>query len=65
MTCDLGMHDLAAGMRDADHAGIVKRLSKEVEESVRFEWQSEHEGIMRALMVENRNRAHLLGTAYS
>ena len=52
MTCDLGMHDLAARIRDADHAGIVKRLSKEVEESVRFEWESEHEGIMRELLVE-------------
>ena len=36
MTCDLGMHDLSARIRDADHAGIAKRLSKGVEENVRL-----------------------------
>ena len=52
MALDFGQEDLAAMIKDAIHAGVVKRLSKDMEETARYEWEDENTGEMKDLIVQ-------------
>ena len=52
MASDLEQHDLAARIKEAEHAGKVKYMSKEIAESDRFKWEDEHFDIMTSLLIE-------------
>ena len=52
MAVDLEREELAGRIKDAAHAGIVKRLSKEMPEEDRIAWEDEHMDIMRYLLKE-------------
>ena len=51
MALDFGQEDLAARIKEAVHAGVVKQLSKEMEETARYEWEDENTGIMKDLII--------------
>ena len=44
--------DLAARIKEAVHAGVVKQMSKEMEETARYEWEDENTGIMKDLIIQ-------------
>ena len=52
MATDLGQDNLALHIREAAHAGVVKRLSKEMEESSRYQWEENNTNIMKDLHIE-------------
>ena len=52
MAVDLDREELAGRIKNAAHAGIVKRLSKEMPEEDRIAWEDEHMDIMRYLLKE-------------
>ena len=52
MAVDLEREELAGRIKDAAHAGIVKRLSKEMPEEDRIAWEDQHMDIMRYLLKE-------------
>ena len=52
MALDFGQEDLAARIKKAVHAGVVKQLSKEMEETARYEWEDENTGIMKDLIIQ-------------
>ena len=52
MALDFGHEDLAARIKEAVHAGAVKQLRKEMEETARYEWEDENTGIMKDLIIQ-------------
>lgn len=52
MASDFHQHDLAARIQNAAHAGIVKRLSNEIDEEDRFRWENDNLSIMKNLLKE-------------
>ena len=52
MATDLGKPGLAARIKDAVHAGVVKRLSKDMEEDIRHSWEDKNMHIMEELLNE-------------
>ena len=52
MALDFGQEDLAARIKEAVHAGVVKQLSKEMEGTARCEWEDENTGIMKDLIIQ-------------
>ena len=50
MAHDLGHSELASQIRDAKHAGIVKRLSKDMTEAEREKWEDENTEVMIDLL---------------
>ena len=49
MAKDFGHHDLAARIKDSDHAGQAKRLSKQIaEEDERWKWEKDNIDVMEA-----------------
>ncbi len=52
MASDLGDDMLAERIKNAAHAGIVKRLSKEMDETKRYEWEDSNTDTMRTLLTE-------------
>ena len=50
MSIDLGYKELASAIRGAEHAGIVKRLSKHIPEDERVAWEEENTDVMRDLL---------------
>ena len=48
----MGLHHLAERIKNAEHAGIVKRLSKEINETERIEWEESNFDVMKKLLVE-------------
>ena len=51
MSQDLELHHLADKIRNAEHAGIVKRLRKEMERSDKTQWEDNNMNIMRGLLL--------------
>ena len=52
MAVDLGHAELADKIRNAEHAGVVKRLSKEIEEENRRPWEDDNFDVLRDLLRE-------------
>ena len=52
MTTDLEKHELAARIKAAAHAGVAKRLSKEMAEEEREAWDHENVHVMRTLLQQ-------------
>ena len=52
MAKDLKRDELADKIKNAAHAGIVKRLSKEMEERDRIAWEDDHMDVMKELLRE-------------
>jgi ribA/ribD-fused uncharacterized protein len=50
MASDLSKHDLAFRIMSAPHAGVVKRLSKEMDDDDRLNWENDNLDIMRDLL---------------
>ena len=51
MSLDLELHHLADKIRNTEHAGITKRLSKEMDRSDRTQWGDNNVNIMRDLLL--------------
>ena len=52
MSSDMGLNHLAEKIKNSEHAGIVKRLSKEINETERIEWEESNLDIMKELLME-------------
>ena len=52
MATDLEKHELAARIKAAAHAGVAKRLSKEMAEEEREAWDHENVDVMRTLLQQ-------------
>ena len=52
MACDLDKLDLTSQIKDAEHAGGAKGLSKQMDECDRREWEDNHYDVMKDLLVE-------------
>ena len=52
MAVDLGLDDLAEKIRNATHAGVVKSLSKEIEETERISWEERNMETIKELLIE-------------
>ncbi len=52
MAIDLGKEDLAERIKDAVHAGVVKRLSKEIDDDDRQTWEDDNLDVMKQLLIE-------------
>ena len=52
MAVDLGHAELADKIKNAKHAGVVKRLSKELEEENRRAWEDDNFDVLRELLRE-------------
>ncbi len=59
MATDLGLHHLADRIKNAMHAGVVKRLSKEMDERERITWEDMHQNIMKELLQEKAKSCEL------
>ena len=59
MASDLGKHELATRIKDAEHAGKAKYLSKEMEENSRIEWEDENMDVMKDLLVKKTKSCEL------
>ena len=59
MASDLGKHELATQIKDAEHAGKAKYLSKEMEENTRIAWEDENMDVMKDLLVEKSKSCEL------
>ena len=59
MASDLGKHELATQIKDAEHAGKAKYLSKEMEENTRIEWEDENMDVMKDLLVKQTKSCEL------
>ena len=51
MATDLGYHELAERIKNAEHAGVVKRLSKNMEENDRRQWEEDNMDVMKELIA--------------
>ena len=52
MAVDFGLDDLAEKIRNATHAGVVKSLSKEIEETERISWEELNMETIKELLIE-------------
>ena len=52
MAIDFGLDDLADKIRNATHAGVVKSLSKEIEETERISWEERNMEAIKKLLIE-------------
>ena len=52
MAVDFGLDDLAEKIRNATHAGVVKSLSKEIEETERISWEERNMETIKGLLIE-------------
>jgi ribA/ribD-fused uncharacterized protein len=50
MATDLNMEDLATNIKNAKHAGIVKQLCRDIDESTRHKWEDNNMATMRELL---------------
>lgn len=52
MATDMGYKDLADRIMNAEHAGVVKRLSKDMAEDERRTWEESNVSVMKQLLTE-------------
>ena len=51
MANEFGKHDLAVRIKNSEHAGVAKRLSKQIaSDEERWEWEKDNVGIMKKLL---------------